>query len=102
MKRRTLLKSILCVIAMPFVSIKEKIKVVTIKTHDEGEFVCEAKKECIDAFLKNYRAKNEKRLRAAGHKQFIPEITLSEMTREEYAKGPVTVKSALYFNAISI
>jgi len=78
------------------------MKVWIIKTHDEGEFCCEANKETLDEFLKNYREVNEKRLRAKGHKQIIPEIKEVEMPEEEYMAGHASVESARYFNGIGL
>lgn len=78
------------------------MKVLIIITHDEGEFVCEAKKDIVDTFLANYRKKNEGRLKALGHTQIIPEIREEEMSQEEYDSVPATSTSSMYFNGIGL
>ena len=79
------------------------MKVCIIKTWDEGEFMCEAKKEHIDSFLANYRKKNGERLQAAGYKQLIPELREVEMEEDEYQYGHcATCASAMYFNGIGL
>ena len=79
------------------------MKVIIIRTWDEGEFMCESKKGSFDALLANYRKKNSERLRAAGYKQLIPEIREEEMTEEEYQHGHcATCASAMYFNGIGL
>ena len=81
---------------------KDLIKIAVIKTHDEGEFTCEYKKESIDKFLKNYKEKNEERLKVAGHTQLIQEIREEMVTEDEFRKQPATYASALYFNGLDL
>lgn len=106
MNRRNFVK-IIC--GLPFLTLlglklpKPKIKIVEIVTHDEGVFVCEAKGEYVKDFIRNYRKKNEQRLKVAGYKTLIPELRIKKMAKEEYYKSNcVTTASALYFNGITI
>ena len=81
----------------------EKIPLIIIKTHDEGEFWCEANQGLFDDFIENYRTKNRKRLKAAGYKDLIPEVRVVELTRREYnSKTCVSTLSCLYFNGIKV
>lgn len=78
------------------------MKICRIKTWDEGEFICEDKKEVVERFLENYGKKNGERLKAAGYKQIVPEIQKEEMPEEEYRSHFATCDSAMYFAGVGL
>lgn len=67
-----------------------------IKTHDEGEFVCNSA-ELLNTFIANYKRQNAQRLKQAGYEDLIPELTVREMDEKEYDQIPASCKSCEYF-----